>query len=333
MAESQGLVSIVISVYNIEALLPRCLESISAQTYRNLEILLIDDGSTDGSGRLCDEFAATDPRVRVIHQENRGLWAVRNRGVDEAKGEYVSFPDGDDIFDKDYIQLLYEAINFGGKKYPMSICEYRRISSGECVEESDGEPSFVVLEQTDLLDAITHFPSCREALWGANWNKLYRKSALPRPFQRDYRRCQDFDSNLRLFFQVEQAVFVRKVLYYWVQWTGQSTRTTDYDQIRNECRCRSFLDLSLTAPECFADFKANLVENLYRRMIVWKIRCPVASDRKAVIRKIWQMEKKSFLFFCSCRRFSFRRKLHLILSLHAPSLLLMFGKSLTWEEA
>ena len=91
------LVSVIVPVYNIEDYLPRCLACIEMQTYRNLEIILVDDGSTDGSGRICDEFAAKDSRVRVIHHpENIGLWAARNTGQDAATGDYLWFPDGAD---------------------------------------------------------------------------------------------------------------------------------------------------------------------------------------------------------------------------------------------
>ena len=127
MGNKKRLISLVVSVHNIEDRLPKCLESISSQTYRHLEIILIDDGSTDGSGRICDEFASTDSRARVIHQQNRGLWAVRNRGLLESEGEYLIFPDGDDYFHKDYIRLMYESINDGGETYPVANCDYHSI--------------------------------------------------------------------------------------------------------------------------------------------------------------------------------------------------------------
>ena len=88
---SKELISIVVSVYNVEAYLPKCLESVTRQTYDNLDIIILDDGSTDGSGALCDSFAAKDARARVVHQENQGLWAVRNRGQQEAMGDYLLF--------------------------------------------------------------------------------------------------------------------------------------------------------------------------------------------------------------------------------------------------
>ena len=106
----EDLVSVVVAVYNIEAFLPKCLESLFFQTYRNIEIILIDDGSTDESGRICDDYASKDRRALVIHQENQGLWAVRNKGQKESKGKYLIFPDGDDYFHKDYIFMIIATI-------------------------------------------------------------------------------------------------------------------------------------------------------------------------------------------------------------------------------
>ena len=92
------MISIIIPVYNVEKYLRQCLDSIIEQTYRDLEILLIDDGSTDASGKICDEYAR-DQRVRLFHTENRGLSAARNRGLEEAHGDYIAFLDSDDWLD------------------------------------------------------------------------------------------------------------------------------------------------------------------------------------------------------------------------------------------
>ena len=333
MADSQGLVTLVVSVYNIETLLPACLASISDQTYRNLEILLIDDGSTDGSGRLCDEYAAADSRARVIHQENRGLWAVRNRGLEEARGEYVAFPDGDDRLHRDYVRLLYEAIHYGGKEYPLALCDYRRVRHDEELVESDTEPSFEVMDQTALLDGIIGFPSCKDAFWGANWNKLYRKSSLPRPFQKEYRRCQDFDSNLRVYYSVEQAVHVRKVLYDWVQWTGQSIRSSDYLQLRRNCRSRIYLDHFRTIPSRFSAWRPCLAANLSRVLIVMRDDAQGKEEYQAVRKMIRGYEEEISSSLLHCKQESVVRRMRLFLSMRAPFLLRLLGKEITHEDA
>jgi len=102
-----GLVSVVIPVYNVEKYLRECADSVLGQSYRNIEVILVNDGSTDGSPKICNEYLGQDSRVRVIHQENKGLSAARNRGLDQACGEYIYFLDSDDYLASGAIQKLY----------------------------------------------------------------------------------------------------------------------------------------------------------------------------------------------------------------------------------
>lgn len=106
----QPLLTIIVPIYNIMEYLPRCVHSITAQTYQNLEILLVDDGSTDGTGELCDQLAAEDERIRVIHKENGGSSSARNLAIEEAKGEYLGFVDSDDFIAVDMYERLYQGI-------------------------------------------------------------------------------------------------------------------------------------------------------------------------------------------------------------------------------
>ena len=92
----EKLLSVIVPVYNVERYLARCIDSILQQSYRNLELILVDDGASDSSGAICDEYAQKDPRVNVIHKENGGLSSARNAGLDAAKGEFISFVDSDD---------------------------------------------------------------------------------------------------------------------------------------------------------------------------------------------------------------------------------------------
>lgn len=108
--EDGGLISVIVPVYNTEEYLARCVNSLLTQTCANLEILLVDDGSTDGSGAICDSFAEADGRVRVLHKENGGSSSARNLGIAEAKGEYIGFVDSDDYVDSDMYRKLKEAL-------------------------------------------------------------------------------------------------------------------------------------------------------------------------------------------------------------------------------
>ena len=110
--EAQPLITVIVPVYNVEKYLRRCLDSIIGQTYQNLEILCIDDGSIDNSGVICEQYAARDARIKVIHQENQGLSTARNRGLDAAEGEYIAFVDSDDYILEDMFERLYIALTW-----------------------------------------------------------------------------------------------------------------------------------------------------------------------------------------------------------------------------
>lgn len=110
-------ISIIVPVYNVERYIERCVESICQQTYTNTEIILVDDGSTDSSGKICDEIAVKDPRIRVIHQQNSGLSAARNAGLAVAKGEYIAFVDSDDYIAQEMYSVMIENM----EKYDLDI--------------------------------------------------------------------------------------------------------------------------------------------------------------------------------------------------------------------
>ena len=118
----EPLVSIIIPVYNVRKYICEALDSVINQTYKNLEIIVIDDGSTDGSGRVCDAYAKKDPRIRVIHQENKGLSAARNAGLDVMTGEYVGFLDSDDAFETEMVECMMRGIEENGVE--MAVCGY-----------------------------------------------------------------------------------------------------------------------------------------------------------------------------------------------------------------
>ena len=110
MMEAKSLITVIVPVYKVETYLPICVESIISQTYNNVEIILVDDGSPDKCGAICDEYALKDNRIRVIHKENGGLSSARNSGMQVMQGEYVTFIDSDDWIEKTFIEVMYKAI-------------------------------------------------------------------------------------------------------------------------------------------------------------------------------------------------------------------------------
>lgn len=117
------LISVILPVFNVESYLGRCFDSLKQQTYKNIEILFVDDGSTDQSGKICEEFMKQDARVTVYHKENGGLSDARNYGIEKARGSHVVFVDSDDYIDSDYVEYLYQLLVRNHTK--MSICQHR----------------------------------------------------------------------------------------------------------------------------------------------------------------------------------------------------------------
>ncbi len=163
------LISVIIPVYNVEKYLVRCVDSIRAQTYSHLEILLIDDGSTDSSGVLCDETAKEDKRIRVIHQKNGGLSSARNTGMAHAKGKYISFVDSDDWAKPDMIEYLYSLI----QKFHcrMSVCKNVVVKNGH--EYSSDAGCEFKLSAHDCIESLLYN---KEIAGPSAWAKLYESS-------------------------------------------------------------------------------------------------------------------------------------------------------------
>lgn len=172
------LISVIIPVYNVEKYLRRCLDSVVAQTYRNLEIICVDDGSVDESGRICDQYAARDARIKVIHQENQGISAVRNRGLDAAEGEYIAFVDSDDYILEDmYKKMLDKLLDYN---VDLCVCQWQyEFSDGRQVVKKQNIDPTIYGCKTSLK--FTHFlykGNYESVVVVAVWNKLYRRALL-----------------------------------------------------------------------------------------------------------------------------------------------------------
>ena len=142
------VVSVIVPIYNIVSYIRECIDSIRMQTYRDIEIILIDDGSTDGSGMVCEEIASYDDRIRVIRQENRGVVFARGRGIDRANGRYMLFVDGDDWIEPDMIETLLNQIG-DAELITTKVC--REISPNNWIEECDQFPEGVYSGEDELI--------------------------------------------------------------------------------------------------------------------------------------------------------------------------------------
>ena len=170
------LVSIIVPVYNVENYLKQCLDSVINQTYKDIEIILIDDGSTDNSGKICEEYAKKDARIKFFRQENKGLSAVKNRGIETASGDYIMFIDSDDYPDAQMCEKLLNALS--EQDADMAVCHYSYIDDGgNLLPSSDfgGYRPFPdsVLTSKEYIESICQYGSM---VCVVSWNKMYKKA-------------------------------------------------------------------------------------------------------------------------------------------------------------
>lgn len=168
------LISIIIPVYNAEKYLHQCLDSVVAQTYTNWECLLIDDGSKDSSGVICDEYAAKDSRFRVFHKENGGVSSARNLGIKEAEGEFIAFYDSDDTIPADSIKVLYSSLC--NSNSDSVVGNYKKIYCEEKILCSNIFKEFSKRQVEDTLRLFFVYP--RELFQGYLWNRLFRRKII-----------------------------------------------------------------------------------------------------------------------------------------------------------
>lgn len=323
--KEERLISVIVPVYNVAADLPRCLECIANQSYRNLEIILVDDGSTDGSGKICDGYAAKDARARVIHQPIKGLWAARNAGLDAAHGEYLFFPDADDYFHHDIVRLLAESMGLNDSEYPVAICFFQMTPGLDGDISSPCDPQYSVVSRDQLMQRLL---TSDFLTYAVNWNKLYRKAHLPMPFQREYSRGQDFDSNIRFFLQIEKAVVLENVLYYYYQHANQITKAPY--AWTNGCKCEIEIMYSnyIGLSDSNRKYSHLFLDRLYRKMALLKARSIRAKDKTAIFKRCRQIFRQTRADYLRENKISTKVKAIYLTALHLPFLTFLFYRIL-----
>lgn len=203
------LISVIIPVYGVEKYLDRCIASICKQTYRNLEILLVDDGSKDSSGNICDKWANNDSRITVFHKNNGGLSSARNYGIARAKGDYVSFIDADDYVQENYIEYLYNLI----LKYScdISICCYIK-TANEYVHFGEDEN----LHEKILMsgkEACFYLLTEGYRYLITAWGKLYKKHLVSTYLFPEGRIHEDEATTYKYYYNAEKVVVGNRQCY------------------------------------------------------------------------------------------------------------------------
>ncbi|MEI3337525.1 MAG: glycosyltransferase family 2 protein [Clostridium sp.] len=205
----EELISVIIPVYNVENYIEKCIYSVINQSYKNLEIILVDDGSTDKSGVLCDKYEKIDKRIKVIHKENGGLSSARNMGLDCANGEYIMFLDSDDFVETTILQELYSLCYKNNVE--ISICNYKYINNDK-EEANDKEENAEY-----IYDNIEKFHKMffeGKFFWMA-WGKLYKRRVFNNFRFKENQIYEDFYLIPRIILNTSKVAYTTKSLYYY----------------------------------------------------------------------------------------------------------------------
>ena len=221
-ADQGELISIIVPIYHIEPYLRGCLDSILGQTYRQLDIILVDDGSDDGCPAICDEYAAKDRRVRVIHQANRGLSAARNRGIEAAKGDILAFVDGDDRLHPRFCEILYRRMTETGADVAVGNYDFiHRIDE----EKEDRAQEREIVTKTGYEAQYLFYDGSMCIRNGVAWLKLYRKSLFQTIRFPEGKVHEDTFVRPFIYDQAKTVVYTDAVIYYYLVRLGSITGT------------------------------------------------------------------------------------------------------------
>lgn len=238
------LISVIVPVYNVKAYLRECLDSILRQSYRTLEIIVVDDGSQDGCAELCDAYAAADSRIRVIHQSNGGLSAARNAGMDAATGAFWSFVDSDDAVSPNFIQNLYRACADTGSE--IAMCRF-------CKEKERLDLPAAGTAVYTGYDMSLQLAQDASGAYGVTWNKLYRADLFSNIRFPDRKLHEDEFTTYKLFWKADHCAVLEQDLYYYRQRP---------DSIVNSAFSPRHLDAALAYRERAAFYQENGAETL-----------------------------------------------------------------------
>lgn len=253
------LISLVIPVYNVEKYLDKCLQSVLAQTYDNYEVILIDDGSTDNSGKMCDEYAEKDNRITVYHKPNGGLSDARNFGVEHCNADLVSFIDSDDYVTEDYLEYLWYLMD----KYSadLSVGQYVRVNEGY---------TDIQLKQVNVSDLCLNTEGalkqlCIGGISTVAWGKLYKKDYVIKnqfPLGKYY---EDIATTYKLIGNSQIIAVGNEKIYYYLQRNMSILHSTINDKHM----------FGLTAAEEMCDYISNHFSNL---SAISHVRCCITAS-------------------------------------------------------
>lgn len=227
----QPLISVIVPIYKVEAYLERAVDSVLQQTYENLEVILVEDGSPDNCPQICDNYVEKDPRVRVIHKENGGLSDARNTGIAMAHGEYVAFLDSDDYIERQFISKMYHACIKTDSD--IAICQYQTSAKQENIfdnsnydllEKKNSDSPIQSFSRRELLFRMYEEYHSRNTDFIVTWNKLYKRKLWNNIRFPKGRIHEDEATTYKIYDKCKRGIYIQEKLYVYYQAERSITR-------------------------------------------------------------------------------------------------------------
>lgn len=282
------LITIIVPVYKVEKYIDECISSILNQTYSNIEVILIDDGSPDNCSKICDEYASKDNRIKVFHKKNGGVSDARNYGIEYATGEYLMFIDSDDYIESDMVEILYK--NLIKYKASISTCGYQIIKNNQVhISKKSNQLKNCVQERKE--DKVREL-LLEKTTGNYVWNKLYKKSLFKNIKYKKAIKFEDIEIMYRLFIKADRIVFTTYNGYYYRKREKSIMNTLDEQAV---------LDLQKVTNERYNYIKNNISslqeENIARKCYTiyrYHILLSREKNKKIYFSKEMQEERKFF---------------------------------------
>lgn len=310
-------ISVIIPIYNSEVFLQEAIESVLAQSFSDFEAILVDDGSTDSSGEICDKIAKKDPRFKVIHQVNGGLSAARNSGIKFAKGEYIYFLDADDTIKPDTFSILVDCSEKNKVNIAMAKM-YRKFKKKNKEINTINLPQSHILSSSELIENILYQQKASNSMCGV----LIKRSLLDNLFFRERCWFEDLDIFYRIYERTSQIVFVDVPLYFYrmnpdsfiSKWSDGKLDVLDVtDRIeeyyKNTPICKAAKDRKLSA-------NFNILIQIYKYKI----------ENRAVENRCWENIKRLRLTSLKNKKVRLKNKLGIIASFGGKKIVKLLAK-------
>jgi glycosyltransferase involved in cell wall biosynthesis len=307
-------ISVIVPVYNVEKYLEKCIDSILSQTFKDFEVILVDDGSKDRCGIICDKYESLDNRVKVIHKTNGGLSSARNSGLEIASGEYVVFVDSDDWIDKNMYQELYNE----AKKHNADIVQCKFIKAKDenvSIYNNESNEAEVIRNLEALCNLYNE--KCIETV--VTWNKLYRRYLFNDIVFPNGKIHEDQFTTYKLLYKANKVVLVDKEFYYYRQ-TPNSIMNSDFNMSR--------LDFLEALDQRLEFFKKINNEFLYKQTIKtyvnvlkeYYFKCQNSKNEEQILKIIREKYKKKFIECINNNEVSFKDKVINTIFLISPGI-------------